>query len=83
MAHLTEMPFPSYTVQMAPLAVGAVLARLELFNETTELLFLGASCLFVVTAYFHWALVVIERFCDYLGINCLTISPRKHRKKKE
>ncbi|PIA19315.1 sn-1,2-diacylglycerol cholinephosphotransferase [Coemansia reversa NRRL 1564] len=76
LAHLTEMPFPSYTVQMVPLAVGAGLAWAGLFSAKTELLFLIASCIFVVVAYLHWALVVIERFCEFLGINCLTIRPQ-------
>ncbi|KAJ2010127.1 hypothetical protein GGI14_006516, partial [Coemansia sp. S680] len=75
LAHLTEMPFPSYTVQMVPLAVGAIIARLGLFTPPTELMFLIASFLFVTVAYVHWALVVIERFCEFLGINCLTIAP--------
>ncbi|KAJ2511112.1 hypothetical protein H4217_007542 [Coemansia sp. RSA 1939] len=83
LAHLTEMPFPSYTVQMVPLVVGAILARLGLFVPSTELLFLVLSCMFVVAAYLHWALVVIERFCEFLGINCLSITPRKHREKAE
>ncbi|KAJ1951670.1 hypothetical protein EC988_003980 [Linderina pennispora] len=83
LAHLTEMPFPSYTVQMVPLVVGAALSFFGLFSATTELLFLVISFLFVTVAYFHWALVVIERFCEFLGINCLTIAPRKNRKKAE
>ncbi|KAJ2712935.1 hypothetical protein H4R19_002498 [Coemansia spiralis] len=83
LAHLTEMPFPVYTVQMVPLAIGAVLAWFELFTPLTEFLFLAASCVFVVVAYLHWALVVIERFCEFLGINCLTIKPRKHLQRKK
>ncbi|ORX64724.1 hypothetical protein DL89DRAFT_297030 [Linderina pennispora] len=83
LAHLTEMPFPSYTVQMVPLVVGAALSFFGLFSARTELLFLVISFLFVTVAYFHWALVVIERFCEFLGINCLTIAPRKNRKKAE
>ncbi|KAJ1966175.1 hypothetical protein GGI12_000266 [Dipsacomyces acuminosporus] len=83
LAHLTEMAFPTYTVQMIPLIFGALLARLGLFTETSELLFLVVSFLFVTVAYFHWALVVIERFCEFLGINCLSIAPRKSRQKAE
>ncbi|KAJ2786644.1 hypothetical protein GGI15_001359 [Coemansia interrupta] len=83
LAHLTEMQFPSYTVQMVPLVLGAVFARLGWFTPSTELIFLIISFLFVVVAYFHWALVVIERFCEFLGINCLTITPRKQRAKTE
>ncbi|KAJ2877712.1 hypothetical protein IWW38_006508, partial [Coemansia aciculifera] len=83
LAHLTEMPFPSYTVQMVPLVVGAAVARLGLFTPTTELLFLSVSFLFVTVAYLHWALVVIERFCEFLGIHCLTIAPRKLREKAD
>ncbi|KAJ1827974.1 hypothetical protein LPJ73_008664, partial [Coemansia sp. RSA 2703] len=75
LAHLTEMPFPSYTVQMVPLVLGAVFSLLGWFTPSTELIFLVISFLFVVVAYFHWALVVIERFCEFLGINCLTIAP--------
>ncbi|KAJ2493988.1 hypothetical protein IWW37_000066 [Coemansia sp. RSA 2050] len=83
LAHLTESQFPSYTVQMVPLAVGATVARLGLFTPATELLFLIVSFLFVTIAYLHWALVVIERFCEFLGINCLTIAPRKLREKAQ
>ncbi|KAJ2477617.1 hypothetical protein EV174_004567 [Coemansia sp. RSA 2320] len=83
LAHLTEMQFPGYTVQMVPLVVGALLARLGVFTPFTELMFLIVSFLFVVIAYMHWALVVIERFCEFLGINCLTIAPRKHREKSD
>ncbi|KAJ2534734.1 hypothetical protein IWW35_006884, partial [Coemansia sp. RSA 1878] len=83
LAHLTEMPFPSYTVQMIPLALGAVFSWLGLFTPRTELAFLVISSVFVVVAYLHWALVVIERFCEFLGINCLSIRPRKHREKTQ
>ncbi|KAJ2657971.1 hypothetical protein IW148_004929 [Coemansia sp. RSA 1199] len=76
LAHLTEMPFPSYTVQMVPLALGAVFSWLGLFTPRTELAFLAISSVFVVVAYLHWALVVIERFCEFLGINCLSIRPQ-------
>ncbi|KAJ1770427.1 hypothetical protein GGH14_006985 [Coemansia sp. RSA 370] len=70
------MPFPSYTVQMIPLALGAVFSWLGLFTPRTELAFLVISSVFVVVAYLHWALVVIERFCEFLGINCLSIRPQ-------
>ncbi|KAI9748229.1 MAG: hypothetical protein M1815_003434 [Lichina confinis] len=81
LAHLTRQPFPYWTVMLAPLIGGAVLANVSLLSfgslpsvsATTELWYLRGYFLFALVAYFRWATLVIERVCTFLGINCLTI----------
>ena len=81
LAHLTRQPFPYWTVMLAPLIGGAVLANVSLLSfgslpsvsATTELWYLRGYFLFALVAYFRWATLVIERICTFLGINCLTI----------
>lgn len=78
LAHLTRQPFPYWTILMAPLVGGAILANLPRFGFDSldaqyELLYLWAYLVFAVVVYFRWAVLVISAICDYLGINCLTI----------
>lgn len=40
-------------------------------------MFLLAYFVFAVIAYMRWAIVVINSFCDFLGIHCLTIPNQK------
>ncbi|KAI4149491.1 MAG: hypothetical protein L6R39_002500 [Caloplaca ligustica] len=80
LAHLTRQPFPLWTVMLAPLIGGAVLGNLPLLglpavSAPVELWYLRAYFVFAVVVYFRWALLVINSICDYLGINCLTITP--------
>ena len=86
LAHLTRQPFPYWTVLMAPLLGGAILANgaklgLPSFPPQWELLYLYGYFIFAVIVYFRWALLVITAICDYLNINCLTI-PSKSQKSK-
>lgn len=83
LAHVSGRPFPKFTTLIFPIIIGAILVNIPavfncgvILNATGELIYLwvvfGICCVF----YFHWAISVIRRFCNYLDINCLTI---KHR----
>ncbi|KAL8951581.1 MAG: hypothetical protein Q9183_007449, partial [Haloplaca sp. 2 TL-2023] len=81
LAHLTRQPFPLWTVMLAPLIGGAVLGNLPFLGlpavtAPVELWYLRAYFVFALVVYFRWALLVINSICDYLGINCLTITPK-------
>ena len=81
LAHLTRQPFPYWTVMLAPLLGGAALVNapyvgLPTVTGQTELRYLQAYFLFAMVVYLRWAVLVINSICDYLGINCLTITPK-------
>ncbi|KAL9604174.1 MAG: hypothetical protein Q9179_001958 [Wetmoreana sp. 5 TL-2023] len=81
LAHLTRQAFPLWTVMLAPLIGGAVLGNLPRLGlpavtAAVELWYLRAYFVFALTVYFRWALLVINSICNYLGINCLTITPK-------
>lgn len=81
LAHLTRQPFPYWTVMLVPLIGGAVLGNLPrvglpAVNASLELWYLRAYFLFAVIVYFRWAFLVINSICNYLGINCLTITEK-------
>jgi ethanolaminephosphotransferase len=78
LAHLTRQPFPYWTILLAPLIGGALLAWLPLFgfdpiNSVLELRYLQAYFVFAAIVYGRWAYIVINTICRYLGINALTI----------
>jgi ethanolaminephosphotransferase len=78
LAHLTHQPFPYWTIMLAPLIGGAVLANLPTFgfeaiSHERELLYLRCYFGFAAIVYGTWAYTVINSICEYLGINCLTI----------
>lgn len=81
LAHLTRQSFPYWTVMLVPLIVGAVLGNLPRIglpavSASVELWYLRAYFLFAVVVYFRWAFLVINSICNYLGINCLTITEK-------
>ncbi|KAI4259811.1 MAG: hypothetical protein L6R42_004394 [Xanthoria sp. 1 TBL-2021] len=81
LAHLTRQPFPMWTIMLFPLMGGAVLGNLPRIGlpavtAAVELWYLRAYFVFALVVYFRWALLVINAICDYLGINCLTITPK-------
>ncbi|MCJ1313052.1 hypothetical protein MMC25_006728 [Agyrium rufum] len=85
LAHLTRQPFPLWTVMLAPLIGGAVLANLPYLglsriSAVQELWYLRAYFVFALVVYFRWAFLVITSICNYLGINCLTITPKPDEK---
>lgn len=80
LAHVTKSAFPYFTVQLIPLIFGAFITNAPvmfgwdpIFTADTEYYFLWAYFIFVAVAYAQWAVVVIDRFCTYLGIKCLSI----------
>lgn len=86
--HLTKQPFPFWTISMVPLVVGAILAWLPLFgfepiSPGFEKAYIYAYLLFAMAQYFVWAVRVINRICEVLDINCLTIKKKKQTDEKE
>ena len=82
LAHLTRQPFPLWTVMLLPLLVGAAVAQAPLlgiqgFTSQGELRYIQGYFVFAMIVYFRWAVLVINRICGYLEINCLTITPPK------
>ncbi|RIB04278.1 CDP-alcohol phosphatidyltransferase-domain-containing protein [Gigaspora rosea] len=80
LAHLTKKPFPMYTVLLVPLFIGAVLTNIPKFfnaapilSSTSEYYYLLAYFGFAVVAYTRWAIYIINKFCEFLNINCLRI----------
>jgi ethanolaminephosphotransferase len=79
--HLTNQPFPYWTILLLPLVGGALLGNLPRLgfspiDPTAELWYLRAYFVFALSAYMRWAYVVIDKICAYLDINCLTIKRR-------
>lgn len=84
--HLTRQPIPYFTVMLAPLVGGAVLANLPRFGFDAitpehEHLYLQVYFVFALVVYGNWAVQVIDKICHFLDINCLTIKSRKDNKK--
>jgi ethanolaminephosphotransferase len=82
LAHLTRQPFPMWTIMLAPLIGGAVLANLPLLGlpaitAANELAYLRSYFVFALIVYSRWAMLVVSSICNYLEINCLTITPPK------
>ena len=80
LAHLTRQPFPYWTVMLLPLLGGAALVNAPYLgypplSAELEARYLRLYFIFAFIVYFRWALLVIRSICDYLGINCLTITP--------
>ncbi len=81
LAHLTRQPFPYWTVMLVPLVGGAILGNLPhiglpAVSAAVELWYLRGYFVFALVVYFRWALLVINSICEYLGINCLTITDK-------
>ncbi|KAK5044678.1 hypothetical protein LTR84_010570 [Exophiala bonariae] len=79
--HLTKQPFPYWTISMIPLVGGAILAWLPLFgfdpiSSIFERTYIYAYLVFAMAQYFVWAVRVIDRICEVLDINCLTIKKK-------
>ncbi|KAF2808590.1 ethanolaminephosphotransferase 1 [Mytilinidion resinicola] len=83
LAHLTHQPFPMYTVMLTPLVIAGVAVNFPYFpiigdlfspiSAQTEHVYLWCYFIFAAIVYANWAILVIGRICEYLGINCLTI----------
>jgi len=71
---------------MVPLVIGAILAWLPLFGQKPispgfEKAYIYAYLVFAMAQYFVWAVRVINRICEVLDINCLTIKKKKTHEK--
>lgn len=87
LAHLTKKPFPQFTGLMLPLLLGAVLFNLPAILPTGfvdpallsryETFYLWGYFAVVVIGYANWIYHVINSFCTYLDINCLTIKGKR------
>ncbi|KAI8877075.1 Choline/ethanolaminephosphotransferase [Backusella circina FSU 941] len=81
LAHLTKSGFPKFTVLLVPLIVGAALTNIPrvptILTPELEYHFILAYFTFAFVAYMRWAIVVINSFCSFLGIKCLTIPKKK------
>ncbi|KAI8065955.1 CDP-alcohol phosphatidyltransferase-domain-containing protein [Gongronella butleri] len=81
-AHLTKSPFPNIMALVAPVVVMAVLINtpsilgIRVIPSSLELVILYVEWLVCTVGYGIWALLVIDGFCEYLGIRCLVIAPR-------
>jgi ethanolaminephosphotransferase len=79
--HLTRRAFPMFTIMLVPLALGGIMAWLPAFGfdavpPIVERAYIHGLFLAAMLHYFFWATKVINRICDYLDINCLTIKKR-------
>ncbi|KAI5477706.1 ethanolaminephosphotransferase [Pseudohyphozyma bogoriensis] len=75
LAQLTKGVFPFSPTLLLPLAGGALLVNLPFLRLPTniELWYLHSVLILSLVSYSVSAHRVIDSFCDYLGINCLTI----------
>ena len=83
LAHLLHQPYPLGSVVMLPPIVGAILVNApvwlgrRLVDDRQELLLLWFALALAAALYSHWAKSTIDAFCRYLGVNCLTITPKR------
>ncbi|KAI9146431.1 CDP-alcohol phosphatidyltransferase-domain-containing protein [Paraphysoderma sedebokerense] len=80
LAHVTKMPFPMFSTGMLiPLIAGSIVVNLPRFNfdviltPEREAIYLWVFFVLAAINYLHWALLVIDKFCTFLGIKCLSI----------
>ncbi|KAG0147167.1 hypothetical protein CROQUDRAFT_656449 [Cronartium quercuum f. sp. fusiforme G11] len=79
LAHLTKGSFPFRSVMMTPLIMGCILVNLPRLGLPTilspfgELIYLRLAFFFSFVGYSFSTAKTIERFCEVLQINCLTI----------
>lgn len=82
LSHLTKSFFPFWSGMLIPVIGGSIIINLPLIGLPAvmspwgELVYLRLMFFFCVVAYFGSSLTMINRFCEVLGINCLTIRSR-------
>ena len=54
----------------------------EILSPKAEHIYLWAYFIFATVAYLHWAVLVINRFCSHLKINCFRIPYQSQGPKK-
>ncbi|KAI8338663.1 CDP-alcohol phosphatidyltransferase-domain-containing protein [Chlamydoabsidia padenii] len=77
-AHLTRNVFPPFKVTlgllwMMVILVNAPYLRLNIISAESEHILLWVLFIFLIVLYLIWATRIIQAFCKFLGINCLTI----------
>ncbi|KAI8336590.1 CDP-alcohol phosphatidyltransferase-domain-containing protein [Chlamydoabsidia padenii] len=83
LAHLTRSPFPNLLAMVTPVIVMAVLINapamigIQLISGHFELVLLWTELVAYVVIYGVWVILVIDGFCNYLGIRCLVIARNK------
>lgn len=92
LAHLTKQPFPYFSGLMIPLFVGSALFNLtpRIFTSLdlsilhqAETIYLWGFLIFAVIGYANWIYHVINSFCTFLDINCLTIKKKTKKEKND
>lgn len=79
-AHLVKRPFPYHSGLMLPLFGGALLVNAPavigrpLLTPTQEGLYLWAWLVIAAVGYLNWSYHLINSFCQYLGINCFSLT---------
>lgn len=79
-AHLVKRPFPYHSGLMLPLFGGALLVNAPavvghpLLTSAQEGLYLWAWLVIAAVGYFNWCYHLIRSFCQYLGINCFSLT---------
>ncbi|KAJ9609463.1 hypothetical protein H2200_005790 [Cladophialophora chaetospira] len=86
--HLTRRSFPYFTIAIVPLVLGGIMAWLPLFGfepvpAQYERWYIYGYFVFAMVQYFAWAVKVINRICEVLDINCLTIKKKKVDEKEK
>ncbi|CAE6535683.1 unnamed protein product [Rhizoctonia solani] len=81
-AHLTHGPFPTLLPSVIlPILGGVLIVNLNHFGwhitPAVEIWYIHAALVYSFISWQHWAVVACLRFAEVLGINCLTIKPKK------
>lgn len=87
LAHLTKKPFPQYTGLVIPLLAGSLIFNLPAVvpglnlnvMHQLESVYLWVYLSAAVIGYSNWLYHVINSFCAFLDINCLTIKKSKRK----
>ncbi|KAA1076259.1 hypothetical protein PGT21_036406 [Puccinia graminis f. sp. tritici] len=82
LSHLTKSSFPFWSGMLIPIIGGSILINLPMIglpvvlSPWRELVFLRLMFFFSIVGYVGSSLRTINRFCEVLRINCLTIRPK-------
>lgn len=86
LAYVTKSRYPYYTFQFVFLLAGAInINARSLFGVAPyfdEIQFVQGCLVFNVIAFFFWAKVIIDAFCQHLKIRAFVIPPPPKEEKK-